>query len=486
MRTIYFEKNIPKVLLAKALRPVWPGVVFSPLSPTRFDDVAEVPLPDPGWVRVRNRLCGICASDLHLLLAEADPKVAPAALPGTERMYLGHELVGEVTEVGAEVAGLTDLPVVVLNSHSHYDHIGGNHQFDFIYGPDHPYTRSRMKGLDHEAVEEAVSPGWIWKPLPDGFDPASFANPGYEIDEFVDEGSRIDLGGRTLEVLLTPGHAPDSLCLLDREQGLLFTGDTFYPAPLYTHIPGSSFEDYQASARRLAAMAPLVRHILPGHNQGLLGGEYLIRMAEAFDQVAAGEGDFVPTMERPLRVLSTETPHTSFLKVSEGCDHTCAFCAIPLMRGLHRSHPVEALVREAAGLGDQLSLLYQSSTETGSIAVINYSNVRGGGLEGMVDPNYISVDTDCSLIWNSETNIDAEAEFAWFDSEGDVDLWDFHLKSVSGRWDPSIQDWVTDEIYSPCIDTGDPNSAWDEEIAVIGDRFCPSTVRPTCGGGPPG
>jgi ribosomal protein S12 methylthiotransferase len=59
---------------------------------------------------------------------------------------------------------------------------------------------------------------------------------------------------------------------------------------------------------------------------------------------------FVPLMERPLRILSTETPHTSFLKISEGCDHTCAFCAIPLMRGLHRSQPVDELVREAAGL----------------------------------------------------------------------------------------------------------------------------------------
>ena len=47
----------------------------------------------------------------------------------------------------------------------------------------------------------------------------------------------------------------------------------------------------------------------------------------------------VPMMERPLRVLSTATPHTSFLKISEGCDHGCAFCAIPLMRGKHRSTP---------------------------------------------------------------------------------------------------------------------------------------------------
>jgi len=65
------------------------------------------------------------------------------------------------------------------------------------------------------------------------------------------------------------------------------------------------------------------------------------------------EEDMVPLMERPLRILSSETRHTSYLKISEGCDHTCAFCAIPLMRGLHRSHPLDELVREAASLGAQ-------------------------------------------------------------------------------------------------------------------------------------
>ena len=74
----------------------------------------------------------------------------------------------------------------------------------------------------------------------------------------------------------------------------------------------------------------------------------------------------IPTMERPLRVLSIDTPHTSYLKISEGCDHTCAFCAIPLMRGLHRSHPVDELVREAAGLGQagvrELNVVSQDTT----------------------------------------------------------------------------------------------------------------------------
>jgi ribosomal protein S12 methylthiotransferase len=46
-------------------------------------------------------------------------------------------------------------------------------------------------------------------------------------------------------------------------------------------------------------------------------------------------------------------PHVRYLKISEGCDHTCAFCAIPLMRGKHRSEPLERLVREAQTLEAQ-------------------------------------------------------------------------------------------------------------------------------------
>jgi ribosomal protein S12 methylthiotransferase len=46
-------------------------------------------------------------------------------------------------------------------------------------------------------------------------------------------------------------------------------------------------------------------------------------------------------------------PHVRYLKISEGCDHGCAFCAIPLMRGRHRSEPVERLVREAQLLEQQ-------------------------------------------------------------------------------------------------------------------------------------
>jgi ribosomal protein S12 methylthiotransferase len=72
------------------------------------------------------------------------------------------------------------------------------------------------------------------------------------------------------------------------------------------------------------------------------------------------------TMEQPLRLLSTSNRHTSYLKISEGCDHTCAFCAIPLMRGKHRSTPIDVLVREAQELESsgvvELNIISQDTT----------------------------------------------------------------------------------------------------------------------------
>jgi ribosomal protein S12 methylthiotransferase len=84
----------------------------------------------------------------------------------------------------------------------------------------------------------------------------------------------------------------------------------------------------------------------------------------------------VPMMERPLRRISTATRHTSYLKISEGCDHTCAFCAIPLMRGRHRSTPIDVLVQEARELEAagvvELNIISQDTTWYGR------DLVRGG------------------------------------------------------------------------------------------------------------
>ncbi len=198
--------------------------------------------------------------------------------------------IGNIRRV---VDQLTDLDVVVLNSHTHYDHIGGNHLFETIYGTGLDYTAARSQGSPPEAVAGFLREGWVWKPLPPGFDAPKFASHAFEIDHFVSEGDVIDVGGRRLEILFTPGHAPDSICLLDRENRQLFTGDTFYLAPLYTHLPGSSFAAYASTAARLAELAPDIDTAITSHNVPMVDASYMTALGRAFADIEAGRAEEV-------------------------------------------------------------------------------------------------------------------------------------------------------------------------------------------------
>jgi ribosomal protein S12 methylthiotransferase len=68
------------------------------------------------------------------------------------------------------------------------------------------------------------------------------------------------------------------------------------------------------------------------------------------------------------RYLTTPS-HTAYLKISEGCDHPCSFCAIPIMRGKHKSIPMEDLIREAGFLArnnvKEIILIAQDTTDYG-------------------------------------------------------------------------------------------------------------------------
>lgn len=106
MQTMYLDISVPRIGITKVLGRVWSGAYFSSLSPLHLVAIPDPPLPDPNWVRVNNRLCGICGSDLHQLFVDAGLDVAPTALPAHKRIYLGHEMVGDVGEVGTAVSNL--------------------------------------------------------------------------------------------------------------------------------------------------------------------------------------------------------------------------------------------------------------------------------------------------------------------------------------------------------------------------------------------
>src|SRR3984893_9490081 len=150
-----------------------------------------------------------------------------------------------ISDIKKVVAERTKLPIVVLNSHTHDDHVGGNWQFDTVYGMDTEFTRTNAKGSREDAQAE-IAPDQICGDLPKGFDTKAYATKPWHIAKFLHDGDTIDLGGHTIEVLATPGHTPDAICILDRADGLLFTGDTYYPAPIWLFRPETDLDAYES------------------------------------------------------------------------------------------------------------------------------------------------------------------------------------------------------------------------------------------------
>ena len=160
--------------------------------------------------------------------------------------------------------------------------------------------------------------------------------------------------------------------------------------------------------RAVVAMGCLVQRYKEELETELPEVDLFIRLTEAEQLVpqlrARGvlpPADALSTMERPLRVLSTRTRHTSYLKISEGCDHGCAFCAIPLMRGKHRSTPIDALVREAQQLSDagvvELNVISQDTTWYGRDLLRGNAPAEGDLFVGKLFPRMAGlVDIDAN------------------------------------------------------------------------------------------
>ena len=188
---------------------------------------------------------------------------------------------------------LTNLPIVVLNSHTHNDHVGDNWQFATIYGMDTDFTRANARGSRQDAQVE-IAPSEICGKLPAGFDPKTYVTRPWKITSYIHDGDRIDLGHRSIEVLATPGHTPDAISLLDRANGLLFTGDTYYPATIWLFRPETDLSAYAASVRRLASLAPQVTIVLGAHNVPAAKPQVLPLLVTAFDAVRAGKVTATP------------------------------------------------------------------------------------------------------------------------------------------------------------------------------------------------
>ena len=112
MQALRYIKSVPRYLAVRALGPYWSWMCYT--SPTAVIELAEVPepnLPGPGWVRIRPRLSGICGSDLATIQAKGSPYFSRFI---SSPFVFGHEVVGDIREVGSDVDGLAVGDRVVL------------------------------------------------------------------------------------------------------------------------------------------------------------------------------------------------------------------------------------------------------------------------------------------------------------------------------------------------------------------------------------
>lgn len=239
---------------------------------------------------------------------------------GTKQALLFDTGMG-IGNIKAVVARLTSRPVVVLNSHTHNDHVGGNSQFPYIFGMDTAFTRANAKGSRADAQEE-LGNGNLCGELPKGFDHAKYATKPWKISLFVHDGFKVNLGHRTVEIIATPGHTPDAIALIDRENGLLFSGDTYYPATIWLYRPETDLAAYIASVKKLVALAPQVKTVLGAHNIPVADPSVLAKLQDAIEQVANGKvkpksvkgdeaayqvGDFSFRMRNPLPAVNSSS-----------------------------------------------------------------------------------------------------------------------------------------------------------------------------------
>ncbi|MDA7568868.1 MBL fold metallo-hydrolase [Emcibacteraceae bacterium] len=201
-------------------------------------------------------------------------------LLGSDNALLVDTLQG-VGDLKSVVDQLTNLPIIVMNTHSHYDHVSSNYQFETIYGLDTPYTAGNAKGHSNADIGSSMTMDTIWKNLPEEFDITIYESKAYEIDKFVNDGEIIDIGSREIQVIFTPGHSPDSVILVDKANRMMFTGDTFYPAPIYVYSETTSLEDFFITSQIMFGYRNDVDYLMPGHNETMQPASYLDELRAA-------------------------------------------------------------------------------------------------------------------------------------------------------------------------------------------------------------
>lgn len=202
-------------------------------------------------------------------------------LIGEKRALLIDSGLG-VGNIKKEVEKLTNLNITVISTHVHWDHVGGHilfndhlvHEKEKTWISDKPFfTLECIKNNLRRGVEE----------FPEEFNIDDYKLFNKDDIKIVKDNDIIDLGGRKIKVIHTPGHSPGHICLYDLENKYLFTGDKAYNGTIFLFFPTSDPVVFKKSLEKIKDLE--IRKILPGHGDLNINLNLIKKIYEAFNEI---------------------------------------------------------------------------------------------------------------------------------------------------------------------------------------------------------
>lgn len=187
-----------------------------------------------------------------------------------------------VSNIRKVVEELTGLPILVITTHVHWDHIGGHRWFDHIAV--HEREREWLSGsfpLPLQVVKRNLTK------LPCVF-PSEFKLEDYRIyqglpEQILHDGDCLELGGRRLWVIHTPGHSPGHCCFYEPDRKYLYAGDLIYKGCLDAFYPTTNPRQFMESVQRIQAYK--VNRVFPGHHSLDIPVSLIARIEAGFSQL---------------------------------------------------------------------------------------------------------------------------------------------------------------------------------------------------------
>ncbi|MGB9979632.1 MBL fold metallo-hydrolase [Methanobacterium sp.] len=186
------------------------------------------------------------------------------------------------------VQSITSLPIKVVITHGHPDHVCGAFQFNDLY------ISNEDKGMLNAFYDKQTRRQLLENRFRDQH-PADFSNGEWINAELgnistIKEGDMFELGKRDIKVIAVPGHTPGSICLLDEQNELLFSGDSIQTAPILMHLDVSlPLSTYFDSIVHVYSFEESYDKILPSHGETPIDKMVLDELINGVSEILEGK-----------------------------------------------------------------------------------------------------------------------------------------------------------------------------------------------------